>query len=229
MVKASKPTDKKVGGRGLTVKLKNARGRRVSSQRWLQRQLNDPYVVRAKQMGYRSRAAFKLVEINEKHQFLKPGAYVIDLGAAPGGWSQVAKESVKNGRVIALDIQPMEAITGVDILEQDFMAAEAPQKILDLLDGQKVNVVLSDMAAPATGHPQTDHLRIMDLAEAAFDFAEQVLAPGGTFVAKVLQGGTEAALLTKLKTHFKTVKHIKPPASRKDSAETYVIGLEFKS
>lgn len=220
------------GGRGLTVKLKTARGRKISSALWLQRQLNDPYVAQAQQSGYRSRAAFKLLEMDDKHHILKPGAHVVDLGAAPGGWTQVAVARTKalagQGRVVSLDLQPMEPVPGAHFLLKDFTHDDAPALIIEALGGEKVDVVLSDMAAQASGHAATDHMRIMMLAEMAFDFARHVLKPGGVYLAKVLQGGTEKELLDGLKKHFKTVKHVKPPASRKDSSEMYVLALDFR-
>lgn len=220
------------GGRQLAVRVKTARGRKNSSTRWLQRQLNDPYVSKAKELGYRSRAAFKLLEMNEKNKFLGPGKRVIDLGAAPGGWTQVAVEIVKpdqtKGYVLGLDLQDMDPIAGATLLKLDFLQEDAEEIVLGALGGQQADVVLSDMAAFATGHAATDHLKIMGLAETAFDFAKKVLAPGGTYLAKVLQGGTENSLLSQLKQSFKTVKHLKPPASRKDSSEMYVIALDFK-
>jgi len=219
------------GGRGKTTRVKTARGRTVSQTRWLQRQLNDPYVEAAKREGYRSRAAYKLAELDDQVKFLRPGARVVDLGAAPGGWTQVAVQRVKpkegGGQVIGIDLTPVDPIAGATVLEGDFMADDAPDRLKELMSGQ-ADVVLSDMAAPATGHPQTDHLRIMALAEAAQDFAEQVLAPGGAFVAKVLRGGTERALLERLKRGFAKVRHIKPPASRADSAEIYVVATGFR-
>jgi 23S rRNA (uridine2552-2'-O)-methyltransferase len=216
------------GGR---VRVKRAKGRTVSSQRWLARQLNDPYVARAKREGWRSRAAFKLSELDDKHRFLKPGARVVDLGAAPGGWSQVAAKRVGasggRGRVIALDVLAMTAVPGVEFLQLDFLDAQAPERLKQMLGGG-ADVVLSDLAANTTGHRQTDHLRIMALVEAAAAFAREVLDPGGTFVAKVLQGGTEAALLAELKRDFASVKHVKPAASRSDSAELYLLASGFR-
>jgi 23S rRNA (uridine2552-2'-O)-methyltransferase len=194
------------------------------------RQLNDPYVARARREGYRSRAAFKLSEIDDKARFLKKGARVIDLGAAPGGWSQVAAKRVgapREGRVVAIDILPMEPIAGVEFVRLDFLDPAAPE-ILKAMLGGGADVVLSDMAANATGHAKTDHLRIMALVEAAADFAREVLKPGGTFLTKVLQGGTEASLLAALKRDFKQVKHVKPPASRADSAELYLLATGFR-
>jgi len=202
----------------------------VSSRQWLQRQLNDPYVARAKREGMRSRAAYKLMEIDDKARFLRKGARVVDLGAAPGGWSQVAAQRVsatEQGRVIAIDILAMEPVPGVDFIALDFLDRTAPDKLKDMIGGP-ADVVLSDMAANATGHARTDHLKIMALVEAAAEFAREVLAPGGTFLAKVLQGGTEAALLASLKRDYKTVKHVKPPASRTDSAELYLLATGFR-
>ena len=221
-------------GRGQTTRIRTAKGRKASSTRWLQRQLNDPYVAEAKRRGLRSRSAFKLMELDDRYGFLKPGQKVVDLGAAPGGWSQVAVERVDanpgsrvRGRVVALDLAEMEPIEGVTVLTADFMEADGLARLAQALDGP-ADVVLSDMAAPATGHPATDHLRIMALCEAALDFAVRVLAPGGTFVAKVLQGGTEHRLLARMKRRFASVRHAKPPASRADSAETYVVATGFR-
>ncbi len=220
---------KKSGGaRDLKVRVKGARN--LSSKLWLERQLNDPYVARAKREGYRSRAAFKLIEVDDKARFLKKGARVIDLGAAPGGWSQVAAKRVgapQQGKVIAIDVLPMEPVAGVDFAQIDFLDADAPERLKAMLGGS-ADVVISDMAANATGHRKTDHLKIMALVELAADFARQVLAPGGTFLAKVLQGGTEASLLAGLKRDFQSVKHIKPPASRADSSELYLLATGFR-
>src|SRR5258705_13548894 len=218
--KSSRPT-----GRRATVRVKTARGRTVSSQRWLQRQLNDPYVAEARKRGYRSRAAFKLLQLDDQFRFLKPGARVVDLGAAPGGWTQVAVERVKpersSGIVIGIDITPVEPIAGATVLAKVFYDDDAPAALTALLAGP-ADVVLSDMAASATGDTQTDHLRIIALAETAHDFARQVLKPGGTFVAKVLRGGTERGLLDRLKRDFVKVRHVKPEASRANSAGMYV-------
>lgn len=218
--------------RGLHVRVRTARGRTVGQQKWLQRQLNDPYVARAKEEGMRSRAAYKLLELDEKLHFLKKGARVIDLGAAPGGWTQVAVEKVKvgqpgGGAVVAMDINPWDEIAGAKCFIMDFLDDRAPSLIKNALGG-KADVVLSDMAAPTTGHGPTDHLRIMGLAEAAWAFAEEVLAPGGTFICKLFQGGAENELLTRIKQRCKVVKHVKPPASRKESAEVYLVALDFK-
>lgn len=241
---SSKPPKKHKKGttiftaRTMFSKVKTAKGRKGSSTRWLQRQLNDPYVAEARARGYRSRAAFKLLELDELFEILKPGKRIVDLGAAPGGWTQIIIEKVKpaldekeavsnKGRVVALDINEMDHIQGATILHQDFLAPEAPDILKDILDGP-ADVVLSDMAAPATGHTPTDHMRIISLCELALEFAEEVLAPGGMFVAKVLQGGTEHQLLARMKKNFRTVKHAKPPASRTDSAEMYVVAIGFR-
>ena len=202
----------------------------ASSKQWLERQLNDPYVARAKREGFRSRAAFKLMEIDDKARVLKKGARVIDLGAAPGGWSQVAAKRVgapQQGRVVAIDVLAMDSLPGVEFMQFDFLAVDAPDKLKAMLGGP-ADVVLSDMAANATGHAKTDHLKIMALVEAAADFASEVLRPGGTFLAKVLQGGTEGALLAGLKRDFSNVKHVKPAASRADSAELYLLATGFR-
>ena len=216
-------------GRGLTVRVKTAGKRSVSSTRWLERQLNDPYVSEAKKQGYRSRAAFKLLQLDDKFHVLKEGARVVDLGAAPGGWCQVAVDRVgERGKVIGIDLLPMDPIPGADLVQMDFMTDEAPDVLKRLFDGGLANVVLSDMAASATGHAQTDHLKIMALAETAYDFAKDVLAKDGTFICKVLQGGATGELLKLLKRDFAEVKHVKPPASRSDSAEIYVVALGFR-
>jgi 23S rRNA (uridine2552-2'-O)-methyltransferase len=212
----------------MKVRVRSGKGRSLSSKLWLERQLNDPYVARAKREGMRSRAAYKLMEIDDKARFLKKGARVVDLGAAPGGWSQVAAQRVGSaGRVVAIDVLPMEPVAGVNFAKVDFLDHDAPEKLRQMLDGP-ANVVLSDMAANATGHARTDHLKIIALVEAAADFAREVLGPGGTFLAKVLQGGTETALLAALKRDYKSVKHIKPPASRSDSAELYLLATGFR-
>ena len=218
--------------RSFKVKLKKSRGRTTSSRHWLERQLNDPYVAAAKREGYRSRAAYKLEEIADKYGLLKPGDVVVDLGAAPGGWSQIAAKRVHaaegKGAVVALDILTFDAIPGVTILLQDFSEPAADERLLAALAGRRPNAVLSDMAAPTTGHRQTDHLRIMGLAEEALAFAIQVLAPGGTFLAKVFQGGSEKSLLDLLKRDFANVRHIKPKASRAESPELYVLATGFR-
>jgi 23S rRNA (uridine2552-2'-O)-methyltransferase len=210
------------------ARLKDEKRRTLSSRTWLERQIRDPYVARAKREGFRSRAAYKLAEIDDKYQLLKSGTRVVDLGAAPGGWSEIAAGRVgAGGRVLAIDILDMKPIAGVEFLKLDFLDATAPQRLKDLLGGQ-ADLVLSDMAANATGRRRTDHLRIMALAEAAAHFAREVLAPGGSLLCKVLQGGTEAALLAELKRDFASVKHVKPPASRSDSAELYLLARGFR-
>jgi len=210
------------------ARLKGDKRRTPSSRAWLERQISDPYVARAKREGFRSRAAYKLAEIDDKYRLLKPGARLVDLGAAPGGWSEVAaRRLAPNGRVVAIDILDMKPILGVAFVKLDFLDAKAPGELKAMLGG-KADIVLSDMAANATGHRQTDHLRIMALAEAAAQFAREVLGEGGSFLCKVLQGGTEAALLGELKRDFKSVKHVKPPASRSDSAELYLLARGFR-
>ncbi len=218
-------------GRPLKVRVKTSRNRTTSSQRWLQRQLNDPYVARARREGWRSRAAFKLIEMDEKAKLLRKGMRIVDLGAAPGGWSQVAAQKIGleggHGKIVGIDLLEMEPIPGVIFAQMDFLAPDAPEKLLALLDGP-ADLVMSDMAANATGHKKTDHLKIVALVELAVDFARQVLAPGGAFLAKVLQGGTEGTLLADLKRDFAQVKHVKPAASRADSAELYVLATGFR-
>ena len=208
-------------------RLRTAKGRKVSSTRWLERQLNDPYVKRAKAEGYRSRAAYKLIELDEKFGLLKSVKGVVDLGIAPGGWSQVVRKKAPAARVAGIDFLPTDPIDGVAILQMDFMDEDAPAKLREALAGD-ADLVLSDMAANTVGHPQTDHLRTMALVEAGMEFATDVLKPGGAFVAKVLAGGADNNLVAELKRHFTTVKHAKPPASRKDSSEWYVIAQGFK-
>jgi 23S rRNA (uridine2552-2'-O)-methyltransferase len=222
-------TTSKSGGSGRTLKVRVKDKRKSqSSKQWLERQLNDPYVQRAKREGFRSRAAFKLMEIDDKHHIFKAGARVVDLGAAPGGWSQVAARRVgERGRVVGIDLLEMEALPGVEFAPIDFLDPAAPDRLKAMLDGP-ADVVLSDMAANATGHRATDHLKIMALVEAAAQFAGEVLKPGGAFLAKVIQGGTEGALLAELKRSFATVKHVKPAASRADSAELYVLATGFR-
>jgi 23S rRNA (uridine2552-2'-O)-methyltransferase len=219
------------GGRDLKVRVKTRKSRSLSSKLWLERQLNDPYVARAKREGFRGRAAFKLMEIDDKQRLLKPGARVVDLGAAPGGWSQVAARrggaAAGKGKVVAVDVLAMAPIAGVEFIQRDFLDTRAPDEIKALLGGP-AEVVLSDMAANATGHRKTDHLKIMALAEAAAEFAREVLAPGGAFLCKVLQGGTETALLAALKKDFAAVRHVKPSASRADSAELYLLATGFR-
>jgi 23S rRNA (uridine2552-2'-O)-methyltransferase len=215
------------GGSGPRQRLRTAKGRKVSSTRWLERQLNDPYVKRAKAEGYRSRAAYKLLELDEKFGLLKGVKGVVDLGIAPGGWSQVVRKKAPAARVAGIDFLPTDPIDGVAILQMDFMDEEAPDALREALAGD-ADLVLSDMAANTVGHPQTDHLRTMALVEAGLEFAREVLKPGGAYVAKVLAGGADNKLVAELKRHFTTVKHAKPPASRKDSSEWYVIAQGFK-
>ncbi len=221
-----------LSGRNLKVKVKTGKGRTVSQKIWLERQLNDPYVIEAKKLGYRARSAFKLIEIDDKYKFLKPGLVVVDLGAAPGGWSQVAAKRVKaeegRGKIIAIDMHGIDPLPGVVIFKKDFMDEDTEQLLLDAIGGVKVNVVLSDMAAHATGHRQTDHLLIMSLAEAGLDFACKVLEQGGVYLAKVLRGGSEGEMLKRMKTNFSTVRHLKPMASRDDSAELFVLAMGFR-
>ena len=214
-------------GRNPGERLRTAKSRSASSARWLTRQLNDPYVKKAKSAGYRSRAAYKLIELDERFGLLKGVSRAVDLGIAPGGWSQVLRQRCPKAKVVGIDLLPTEPIEGVTILQMDFMAEEAPALLEAALDGPP-DLVLSDMAANTVGHKQTDHLRTMGLVEAAAWFAIDTLAPGGAFVAKVLAGGTDTELLTLLKRHFASVKHAKPPASRKDSSEWYVIAQGFK-
>ena len=237
---AKKPTGRNTSGRGqrdLTVKVKTARGRTLSSTRWLQRQLNDPYVKRAQAEGYRGRAAFKILELDEKYRFLVPGARVVDLGCAPGGWIQVAvprinalgeKSGKAVGRIVGIDLQEVEPIAGAEIHQIDFMADDADEVVKGWLGG-KADVVMSDMAASSSGHKQTDHLRIIALCEAAAYFAFDVLEEGGTFVAKVLAGGAEGDLQKLLKQKFAKVANVKPPASRSDSSEKFVVATGFRS
>jgi 23S rRNA (uridine2552-2'-O)-methyltransferase len=222
----------KPAGKTLKVRVKTGKGRTASQKIWLERQLNDPYVYEAKRLGYRSRAAFKLIEIDDKYKFLKPGGRVVDLGAAPGGWSQVAAQRVKaedgKGRVVAIDLHTVDPIPSVIIFKKDFYDEDAPQVLVDALGGEKADCVLSDMAAHATGHKQTDHINIVALAEAGYDFARTILKPGGTYLAKVLRGGTENALLTLMKKDFTKVMHVKPMASRDGSAELFVLAIGFR-
>ncbi|MEM7321078.1 MAG: RlmE family RNA methyltransferase [Pseudomonadota bacterium] len=236
---AKKPGGKNTSGRGqrdLAVKVKTARGRKLSSTRWLQRQLNDPYVKRAQAEGYRGRAAFKILELDDKYRFLVPGARVVDLGCAPGGWCQVAVKRVnalgerpdkRVGTVLGIDLQEVDPIAGADLHQLDFMADDADRQVREWLDGP-ANVVMSDMAASSSGHKQTDHLRIMALCEAAAYFAFDVLEPGGTFVAKVLAGGAEGELQKLLKQKFNKVANVKPPSSRSDSSEKFVVATGFR-
>ena len=221
-------------GRDLKTRVRSAKKRKPSSARWLERQLNDPYVKLARRNGLRGRAAFKLLELDKKFKFLAPGAIVVDLGCAPGGWSQIASSKVNSagkpgrpqGRVIGIDLKPIAPIDGVESFEMDFLENDSPRRILEIAGG-RVDVVLSDMAAPSTGHKQTDHLRIMALCEAAAEFAFEVLADGGTFVSKVLAGGAEAGLQASLKKKFSRCANVKPPASRSGSSEKYVVATGF--
>ncbi|MCR0981204.1 RlmE family RNA methyltransferase [Roseomonas populi] len=217
------------GERNLSTRLRTAKGRSTASQLWLQRQLNDPYVKAAKAAGWRSRAAFKIIELDERFKLFRPGQRVVDLGAAPGGWTQVAVKRVGDrGKVVALDILPMDPIPGATTLQGDFNEEAAEQAVLEAMDGP-ADLVISDIAPNTTGHNATDHLRILALVELAADFARKVLTPGGAFVAKVFQGGTERELLAALKRDYATVRHAKPPASRKDSAEMYVVAQGFRA
>ena len=209
------------------TRLKTAKGRKVSSTRWLERQLNDPYVKRARAENYRSRAAYKLIELDERFGLLRGVTAVVDLGIAPGGWSQVVRRKIPRAKVVGIDLLPTDPIEGVTILEMDFMDEDAPAKLRDAL-GEQADLVLSDMAANTVGHPQTDHLRTMALVEAGLEFAKEVLRPGGAYVAKVLAGGADNQLVAEMKRHFTAVKHAKPPASRKDSSEWYVVAQGFK-
>lgn len=223
---AKKTTSGSGGARGLSVALRSGRGRSTASQAWLRRQLNDPYVAAAQAQGWRSRAAFKLIEMDDRFQLIKPGMRVLDLGAAPGGWCQVAKKRGA-GQVVALDLLPVDPIHGVTLLQGDFNDPDMPDRLIALLDG-KPDLVLSDMAPNTTGHNATDHLRIIALAELALEFAVRVLAPGGAFIAKVFQGGSEQQMLAPMKRAFAVVRHAKPPASRKESSELYVVATGFR-
>lgn len=218
--------------RDLKVRVKTSKGRKIGSTIWLQRQLNDPYVARAKAEGYRSRAAFKIKELDERYKLFRKGQRIVDLGAAPGGWCQIAAPLVGTTEdkplIVGIDFLDMDPIPGVVLLKKDFTDDDAPAALLAALGGHKPDIVMSDMAAPTTGHRPTDHIRIMALVELAAHFAIEVLAPGGTFVAKVFQGGTEHELLGMLKQHFATTLHAKPKASRQESAETYLIARGFK-
>ena len=215
----------------LHVTVKSGGKRKLSSKLWLERQLNDPYVAQAKREGYRSRAAYKLIEIDDKYHFLKPGLTVVDLGAAPGGWSQIAAKRVGaasgKGRVVAIDLLEMPEIVGVTFAQLDFLADDAPNRLIAMMDG-RADVVLSDMAANTTGHRKTDQLRMIGLVEAAAAFAAEVLKPGGTFLAKTFQSGADAELMTQLKRDFANVRHVKPASSRKDSSERYVLAMGFR-
>lgn len=228
MAKLTQSAKKVSGRRGLTVHVKTAKYRRPSSTKWLERQLNDPYVAEAKRQGYRSRAAFKLIQLDEKYKFLGRGKTIVDLGCAPGGWTQVAVARNKGtGQVVGLDILETEPIVGATLICQDFTTEDAPDKLKALLNGP-ADVVMSDMAANTTGHQQTDHLRTIALVELAYAFAKEVLAPGGIFIAKVFKGGTEGELLKDMKQNFAKVAHAKPDASRKGSPEEYVVAIGFR-
>ncbi|HTW35390.1 MAG TPA: RlmE family RNA methyltransferase [Rhizomicrobium sp.] len=221
-----KPSNDNPSGRGgLKVKVKTAKGRKISSQHWLERQLNDPYVREAKAKGYRSRAAFKLLELDRKFRVLKKGARVLDLGAAPGGWTQVAV--ARGAHVVAMDILPMDPIAGAEVLALDMLDPKTPALLKAALGGQ-ADIVLTDMAAPTTGHRATDHIRTVTLLEAALDLADQVLAPGGAFIGKVFQGGATGALLARIKKAYREVRHVKPPASRAESVELYLVATGFR-
>ena len=225
MARGSKRGD---GSRMMATRVKTARGRANGSTRWLQRQLNDPYVVKANAAGYRSRAAFKLIDLDDRFQILKPNSRIVDLGAAPGGWTQVAAERTRSGRIVGIDILSMDPIDGSEVLKLDIFAEDAIRQITDALGGTEADIVLSDMAPSTTGHKRTDQLRIAAIAEAAYDVAHRLLAPGGTFVVKVFQGGAPPELLENLKQDFATVRHAKPPASRSDSAEMYLVATGFR-
>ena len=211
-------------------KVKTAKGRKGSSTRWLNRQLNDPYITKAEKEGYRGRAAYKLLELNEKLDFLKEDQVIVDLGAAPGGWCQIATS--KGAKVIAIDLLQMDELADVDFIQMDFMDDDAPDKLKAMIEQYNpdglADAVISDMAPNTTGHKQTDHLRIMAVVEAAYYFAKETLKPGGIFVAKVFQGGAQNTLLAEMKRDFKTIKHLKPPASRKESSEQYLVALDFR-
>ena len=226
-----KPGKTGAASRVLRTRVKKKSGLKESSRRWLERHLNDPYVQRSKADGYRSRAAYKLIEIDDKHHLLKPGMRVIDLGAAPGGWCQVAATRTKSAaeapHVVGIDYLEMDAIPATTILQMDFLDDDAPARLMEAL-GEAPDIVLSDMAAPTTGHRRTDHIRTMHLAEVAADFAVRVLKPGGHFLAKTFQGGTEGGLLDMLKRSFRSVHHVKPPASREESVELYILAKGFK-
>lgn len=223
-----KKTNKNTGSRGLHVNVKTAAKRSNSSTRWLARQLNDPYVARARAEGYRSRAAFKLLELDEKYGLLKPGMQVVDLGCAPGGWAQVAVKKIgAAGTLVGCDLLEVPEVPGATLIVQDFLADDAPEVMKRLLGG-RADLVMSDMAANTTGHTPTDHIRIIHLCELAYQFALEVLAPGGAFVCKVLKGGTEGQLLKQMQKDFTSVKHAKPSASRPDSAESYVVAMGFR-
>ncbi|MGI9402679.1 MAG: RlmE family RNA methyltransferase [Rhizobiaceae bacterium] len=229
---ASGVTKRGSGERSLRTRVKTAKGRKLSSKLWLERQLNDPYVKKAKAEGYASRAAYKLKEIDDRYSILKKGDRVIDLGAAPGGWCQIAVERTGSHaddiRVVGIDYLDMDPVTGATILKLDFLDEEAPSRLMEALGGENPDVILSDMAAPTTGHRKTDHLRNMHLVEIAFDFVTQVLKPGGHFLSKTFRGGTENELLLQMKRQFHSVHHVKPPASRDGSVELYLLAIGFR-
>lgn len=213
--------------RDKAVRVKTARGRKNSSTRWLQRQLNDPYVREAQRLGYKSRAAFKLKELNDQLNLIKPGTVAVDLGAAPGGWCQVLNE-LNASHIVAIDLIDVTDVPNISFIQMDFTDNDAPDKLISMLNGRRPNLVLSDMAPNTVGHPKTDHIRTMALVEMAWDFAFNTLEDGGHFVTKVFQGGTGAELMAAMKPHFKTIKHVKPKASRKTSPETYLVAMHFK-
>lgn len=232
MARRSKPGSRSPNIRTMHTKVKTARGRKLSSTLWLQRQLNDPYVQLAKAEGYASRAAYKILEMDDRYQLFKPGSRVLDLGAAPGGWCQVAAARVgstsEDVRVVGIDYLDMDPVPGTIILKKDFLDDDAPDALIEALGGSTPDIVLSDMAAPTTGHRKTDHIRTMALVEVALEFALQVLKPGGHFLTKTFQGGTEKSLLDLMKHNFKSIHHVKPPASRDDSVELYLLAKDRK-
>jgi 23S rRNA (uridine2552-2'-O)-methyltransferase len=226
---SSPNSPKNTSSRNVSQRVKTARGRTLSSTLWLHRQLNDPYVQKAQREGYRSRAAYKLIEMNEKFKLLAPGNTVVDLGCAPGGWAQVAVAAVgAKGKVVGVDLKEVDPVPGAHLFVCDFNDEDAPERIIAALGGAKAHVVMSDMAANTTGHTPTDHIRIIALCDMAYHFACEILQPGGAFVCKVLKGGTECDLLKNMKRDFATVKHAKPKASREDSAESYVVAKGFR-
>lgn len=228
MAKLTKSAKEIRGRHSLTVRVKTSKFRDKSSNRWLERQLNDPYVAESKRLGYRSRAAFKLIQLDEKYHFLGKGKRIVDLGCAPGGWTQIAVERNKGvGQVVGIDILETEPIKGASLIQQDFTEPEAADKLKELLNGE-ADIVMSDMAANTTGHQQTDHLRTIGLVEIAYEFAKEVLAPGGIFITKVFKGGTEGELLADVKKNFAKVTHAKPDASRQGSPEEYLVAVGFK-
>ena len=227
-MKISKNINKIINKRAKVEKVNNQRKRKISSSRWLARQINDPFVQEAKALGYRSRASFKIMEIDEKFKIFQKGQKVLDLGSAPGGWSQVVVKKVGKGNVLALDILDMPQINGVDFIKYDFLAQNAEKILMDKIGGDKYDVVMSDMASNTTGNKQTDHLRTLNLVENAFYFALKILKQGGTFIAKIFQGGLEKELFEKFKENFEVVKHFKPLSSRKESVEMYIVAMGRK-